>query len=75
MSVQEMFAEIPKLSYEEQLALYEKLSQSLGKAAKQSSRRIVPANMLRGILKTIEPPPTDEEIKNDYISYLEEKYS
>lgn len=30
---------------------------------------------LRGMLKTEGPSPTDEELKDDYIKYLEEKYS
>ena len=30
---------------------------------------------LQGMLKTDAPPPTDEELKRDYIDYLAEKYS
>jgi hypothetical protein len=30
---------------------------------------------LHGMLKTDAPPPTDEELKEDYINYLTEKYS
>ncbi|HMG75405.1 MAG TPA: hypothetical protein VK582_18045 [Pyrinomonadaceae bacterium] len=30
---------------------------------------------LQGLLKTDAPPPTDEELKDDYINYLAEKYS
>lgn len=30
---------------------------------------------LQGMLKTDVPPPTDEELKQDYINYLAEKYS
>ncbi|PYS64904.1 MAG: hypothetical protein DMF74_05505 [Acidobacteria bacterium] len=30
---------------------------------------------LHGMLKTDAPPPTDEELKEDYINYLAEKYS
>ena len=30
---------------------------------------------LRGMLKVEGPPPTDEELKDDYINYLTEKYS
>jgi hypothetical protein len=30
---------------------------------------------LRGMLKTEGSPPTDEEVKDDYINYLAEKYS
>ncbi|MFS8086124.1 MAG: hypothetical protein ACMG6H_10885 [Acidobacteriota bacterium] len=30
---------------------------------------------LEGMFKTDAPPPTDEELKEDYINYLAEKYS
>ncbi|MDX6530576.1 MAG: hypothetical protein QOH41_2866 [Blastocatellia bacterium] len=30
---------------------------------------------LYGMLKTDDPPPTDEELREDYINYLTEKYS
>jgi len=30
---------------------------------------------LQGMLKIDAPPPTDEELKEDYINYLAEKYS
>ena len=30
---------------------------------------------LRGMLQTDGPAPTDEELKDDYVKYLEEKYS
>lgn len=33
------------------------------------------AHKLFGILRTDAPPPTDEEIKEEYYAYLEKKYS
>jgi hypothetical protein len=30
---------------------------------------------LHGLLKTDAPPPTDEELKEEYVNYLAEKYS
>jgi len=32
-------------------------------------------NRLFGILRMDDPPPTDEEIKEDYTNYLSQKYS
>ena len=75
MNVQEMFAEIPKLTSDERLELIEKLTQSLRASHTGSARKNVPASKLRGVLKTSHPLPSHEEIKQDYISYLEEKYS
>lgn len=75
MNIQEIKAEIPKLSFEERVDLIETLSQSLRGVQSRPRRRVVPASKLRGVLKTIQPPPTNEEIKQEYISYLEEKYS
>lgn len=75
MNVQEIVAEIPKLSFEDRLALIETLTQSLRGAPGRSQRKVVPASKLRGVLKNTQPPPTDEDIKQEYISYLEEKYT
>lgn len=30
---------------------------------------------LQSMLKANEPPPTDQEVKDDYVNYLEKKYS
>ena len=75
MNVQEMFAEIPKLTSDERLELIEKLTQSLRSPHTGSTRKSLPASQVRGVLKTSQPLPSHEEIKQDYISYLEEKYS
>ena len=75
MNVQEIVAVIPKLSFKERLELIETLSQSLRGLQSHSPRLSVPASKLRGVLKTNETPPTNEAIKQEYISYLEEKYS
>ena len=75
MSMQEIVAEIPQLTYDERLQLIETLSQSLRSVQSRVARRSVPASKLRGVLKTHQAAPTNEEIKQEYISYLEEKYS
>jgi hypothetical protein len=75
MSMQEIVAEIPQLTYDERLELIETLSQSLRSKPSTVARRSVPASKLRGVLKTNNSTPTNEEIKQEYISYLEEKYT
>ncbi len=75
MNIQEVLVQIPKFSFEERLVLLEALTQSLREAKKGRVYTGVSASELRGVLKTDEPPPTDEEIKEDYINYLAEKYS
>ena len=75
MSLHEIVAELPKLTFDEQQELIEKISQNMSELQNRPSRKIVPASQLRGILKTTQPQPTDEEIRQDYMAYLERKYS
>jgi hypothetical protein len=44
---------------------------------KDTSReeKLAAFHRLRGLLKTDQHPPTDEELKEDYINHLAEKYS
>jgi hypothetical protein len=73
MSVQEILAEIPSLSFEERLQLIETISRSLREDRQvRGGRR---ASELLGILKTDGPTPTDEKLREDYTDYLMEKYS
>jgi hypothetical protein len=41
----------------------------------QREQRLAAFHRLSGMLKTNEPPPTDQELKDDYVDYLEKKYS
>ena len=41
----------------------------------ERERRVAAVRRLRGIIKFDGPPPTDEELKEDYVNYLIEKYS
>jgi hypothetical protein len=75
MNVQEIVAVIPKLGFEERLELSETLSQSLRGVQSHGVQRSVPASKLRGVLKINQTSPTNDDIKQDYLSYLEEKYS
>jgi hypothetical protein len=65
---QELIDEIKQLSVDEQLALIETLNEQVRQSRLESVQR------LRGILGLQDNPPTDEELKEDYIRYLEEKY-
>jgi hypothetical protein len=48
---------------------------SHAKDASSLEERLAAFHRLYGMLKTDAPPPTDEELKEDYINYLAEKYS
>ena len=48
---------------------------SHAKADSSREERLAAFHRLHGMLKTDAPPPTDEELKEDYINYLAEKYS
>ena len=41
----------------------------------ERERKLAAVKRLRGIFKTSEKPPSDEELKEDYTNYLIEKYS
>lgn len=77
MTVQTPVSEIKQLSFKERLELLEAIARSL-QAELVPSSQPEPASSLNrslGILKPEGPMPTDEELKEDYINYLIEKYS
>jgi hypothetical protein len=45
----------------------------IGESARE--RKIAAVRRLRGIAKFAGEPPSDEELKEDYVDYLSEKYS
>lgn len=90
MSSQEILAAINNLPFDERVALIEQLTLSLhqeqlpasdtGDAQAESNVMSEPSrtpvtDRLFGAFKTDAPPPTDEEIREDYTNYLMEKYS
>ena len=78
MTYDEIVAEIPKLSAAERERLFVVVVRSLRTdGVREAGGRRNPAAILKwaGALKTDGPPPTDEELKEDYIDYLEKKYS
>lgn len=89
MLEQRMIEEILQLPIAERVTLLKKIEDSLREEnlkdnsaqvseeeqQKRRERRHAAINRLRGALKTDSPPPTDEEIREDYTNYLAEKYS
>ena len=41
----------------------------------ERERKIAAVRRLRGLAKSGDAPPSDEELKEDYVNYLSEKYS
>lgn len=87
MKQQEICREVVSLSFKEQAELVEKIGRNLkqsivengDKNAKEKElsieERKVIVDRLRGIAAVEgKTPPTDEEVKEDYINYLSEKY-
>lgn len=75
MTYQEIIAEIPRLSMHERLLLLEVLSRSLRADVHLPTPSPGSAERLAGIIKIDGPMPTDEQIRESYTDYLEEKYS
>ncbi|HEX8888569.1 MAG TPA: hypothetical protein VF779_05305 [Pyrinomonadaceae bacterium] len=75
MTHEELIREIMQLPLEQRMELLETISRSVREEIQPRERRESISSRLRGIAKFDGPPPTDEEIKEDYIRYLTEKYS
>ena len=86
MIPQQFIHSIRQLSPFDRMALIEEISRSLREEMGPPSatehwsdapetEKLSLAQSLYGILKTDEPTPTDEEIKEGYAAYLTEKYS
>lgn len=89
MLEQRIIEEILQLPVAERVVLLKKIEDSLREEKangnsvqaseeekrKRREKRHAAIQRLRGALKTDSPPPTDEEIREDYTNYLMEKYS
>ena len=87
MTHEELIQEINRLPRHKRKALGEAIlrsvheeqvpsdSESREQGEVSREEKIAAFHRLRGMLKTEGPPPSDEEVKEDYIKYLEEKYS
>ena len=75
MTREQLIKEIRQLPLEQRMELLEVISRSVREEMHPRERRVSAVRRLRGIAKPDGPPPSDEEIKEDYTRYLMEKYS
>jgi hypothetical protein len=75
MTHEELIREIMQLPLEQRMEILETISRSLREEMRPREQKESIVSRLRGIAKFDGPPPTDEEVKEDYTRYLTEKYS
>jgi hypothetical protein len=75
MTHEQLIKEIRQLPLEQRMELLEAISRSVREEMRPRETRESIVRRLRGIAKPDGPPPSDEEIKEDYTRYLMEKYS
>ena len=74
MTREEIVKEARQLPVAEREAVVEELTRSIREEI-QPRPRVSIVDQLYGIAKPDDPMPSDEELKEDYIRYLTEKYS
>jgi len=75
MTQEELIKEINQLPVEQQVELLEAISRSVREKIQVTGEKKSLGSRLLGIAKPDGPLPSDEELKDDYVRYLEEKYS
>ena len=75
MTYQEIIAQIPHLTVQERLMLLETLSRSVRAEISVPTRSPGSAERLAGIITSDGPVPTDQQLRESYTDYIEEKYS
>ena len=75
MTQEELIKEIDQLPLDQQVELLETISRSVREKLQTRQERTSISSRLYGIAKPDGPMPSDEELKEDYIRYLTEKYS
>lgn len=75
MTQEELIKEIKQLPPEDRKALLEVITQVVNEETQTRQARVSIVDRLYGIAKPDGPMPSDEELKEDYIRYLTEKYS
>jgi hypothetical protein len=75
MTYQELVTHIRRLPLHERLELLNVLALSLKDELNPPGQHGSTLERIRGIAKPEGPPPTDEQIEEDYTNYLMEKYS
>jgi hypothetical protein len=73
MTYSQIVEEVQQLPDQQRLALLQVLIQSFHKPDTKDEP-VIPFLQLRGVLKPDGAIPTDEEIKQEYMDYLEEKH-
>lgn len=75
MTHEELIKEIKELPLNGRLMVLDAISQSVQEETQPTDGRVSVVDELWGIAKPDGPLPTDDELKEDYIRYLTEKYS
>ena len=75
MTHEELIKEIKELPLNGRLMVLDAISRSVQEEAQPPKSRVSVVDKLWGIAKPDGPLPSDEELKEDYIRYLTEKYS
>ena len=75
MTREELVREIKHLSLAEREAVVEDIKRTIREDTQPRSKRVSIVDQLYGIAKPDGPMPSDEELKEDYVRYLTEKYS
>jgi hypothetical protein len=75
MTKEEIIAGIEQLPADERKEIFEFLRHSFNETLEQPKPRGLPVEKMFGSLRPDGPLPTDEEIRQDYLDYLESKYS
>ncbi len=74
MSLQEIKQQAPELSVSDRLALVSAIIQSLQDTLSPQLDRKLLINQMRGLLKTDQPPPTDDQVETMLEEYRAQKY-
>ncbi len=74
MTYREIVAEIERLPEAEQKALLLWLVKRARIETRRDQSSTPPAKLVRGMLKSEGPVPTDQELHDDYVEYLIRKY-
>ncbi|MFM6158595.1 MAG: hypothetical protein ACKO3K_08255 [Cuspidothrix sp.] len=74
MSLQELKQKACKLSESDRLELVRTIIESLQNKPNQQSERTRIIKQMKGLLKTNQPAPTDEQVKAMLAEHKEEKY-
>jgi hypothetical protein len=75
MTQEDLIKEISQLPIEQQVEILEAISRSVREKIQPREDKKSLGSRLLGIAKPEGPLPSDEELKEDYVRYLEEKYS